>query len=129
MVYSKRALAHMSQYGRVLTGTRVAVRAELRGQDGGDVAHPHGGAGADVAASGGAGGFHGQAVRGGDVADVGDGEAEPRDSGQLAGEQQADRLHGGGLLPALERAEHQAGVDGDQFHGMGGGEVQATRSA
>jgi hypothetical protein len=43
--------------------------------------------------------------------------------GELAGEQEADHFHGGGLLVMLERAEDQAGVYGDRFEWVGGGEV------
>jgi len=38
-------------------------------------------------------------------------------------QQEPDHLHGGGLLAAVERAEDQAWVYGDQFDGVGGGEV------
>lgn len=86
------------------------MRAERGVQDGGDVAHPHGGVGADVPVAGDFGGFYSQPERVDD-----DDETEPRNRRQLAGEQGAGSLPCRCSAPALQRVEHQALVDRDEL--------------
>ena len=85
------------------------------GQDGRHVAHPDVGTGADIPIAGRGGVFHGQPVRGGDVADVDDGPAQAGYARNVAGEQAADGLQRGAGRGVLDRAQHQSGVDHHQL--------------
>lgn len=97
--------------------------AQVGPQQGGDLGQGQQAGSGQEAPVGGGGVGHGADVQVGDVAHVDGGDVHAGQQGESAAQQRVDQVGPEGELAAQGGTEDGDRVDGDQFHGAGGGEV------